>query len=86
MKEFTYQVSSEQGIHARPAGIIVKLAKDFPSTEITISKGDKTAKASQLIALMGMMIQKGDNITIHVRGDHEEEASAALEKFCLEHL
>ena len=38
MKEFTYLVTDELGIHARPAGLLVKLAKTFPGTTVTVTK------------------------------------------------
>ena len=41
MKEFTYTITDEQGIHARPAGLLVKEAAGFASA-ITIEK-DGTA-------------------------------------------
>ena len=37
MKEFTYTITDEQGIHARPAGLLVKEAAGFASA-ITIEK------------------------------------------------
>ena len=37
MKEFKYVITDEVGIHARPAGLLVKKAKEFTST-IIISK------------------------------------------------
>ena len=40
MKEFTYVVTDENGIHARPAGMLVKEACEFKST-IKIKKGAK---------------------------------------------
>ena len=43
MKSFEYTVKDELGIHARPAGLLVKEAKKFQS-ECTITKGDKTKK------------------------------------------
>ena len=43
MKEFKYVITDEVGIHARPAGLLVKKAKEFTST-ITISKDDKSAR------------------------------------------
>ena len=32
MKEFTYVITDKEGIHARPAGELVKLAKEYTST------------------------------------------------------
>ena len=78
MKEFKYVITDEVGIHARPAGLLVKEAKQFTST-IMISKGDKSAKATALMKLMGMGVKKGDEIT--VEGDDEDAAAAAIEAF-----
>ena len=85
MKEFKYVITDEVGIHARPAGLLVKKAKEFTST-ITISKDDKSAKATALMKLMGMGIKKGDEITVQVEGDDEEAAAAAIEAFLKENL
>ena len=80
MKEFKYVITDEVGIHARPAGLLVKEAKQFTST-IMISKGDKSAKATALMKLMGMGVKKGDEITVTVDGDDEDAAAAAIEAF-----
>lgn len=86
MKEFTYTIEDELGIHARPAGLLSKLAKSFPDTVVTVTKGDKTVKASQLMKLMNMGIKKGDEITVSAEGDAEVEAAGALRKFFEENL
>ena len=40
MKEFTYVITDEQGIHARPAGLFVKEAAACECS-VKISKGGK---------------------------------------------
>lgn len=85
MKEFTYTIQEPVGIHARPAGLLVKEAKGYGST-VTIIKGDKSVNAVKLMALMGMGVKCGDTVTVQVEGDDEETAAAALEKFFKEHL
>ena len=80
MKEFKYVITDEVGIHARPAGLLVKEAKQFTST-IMSSKGDKSAKATARMKLMGMGVKKGDEITVTVEGDDEDAAAAAIEAF-----
>lgn len=40
MKSFEYTIKDELGIHARPAGMLVKEAKNFAS-ECTITKMEK---------------------------------------------
>ena len=80
MKIFEYTIKDELGIHARPAGLLAKLAKSFAS-EITIAKGPQAAGATKLIALMGLGIKQGDTVTITVRGDDEDAAAAAMQEF-----
>ena len=52
MKEFKYVVTDNEGIHARPAGELVKLVKGFEST-ISIEKEGKKVDCRKLLALMG---------------------------------
>jgi len=86
MKEFTYSITDELGIHARPAGLLSKLAKGYGDTIVTITKGDKTVKASQLMKLMGMGVKQGDTVKVAAEGPDEEAAIAALEQFFKENL
>lgn len=85
MKTFNYVITDEQGIHARPAGILVKEAKKYAS-KITISAGSKKADATKLMAIMSMGIKKGTEVTISVEGDDEETVAAEIEKFFKENL
>lgn len=78
MKAFEYTITDPMGIHARPAGMLAKTAKAFPATEITISKGDSSAKATQMIRLMSLGIQAGDQITVSVQGGDEDAALNAV--------
>ncbi|WP_297294576.1 HPr family phosphocarrier protein [uncultured Oscillibacter sp.] len=86
MKEFTYTIEDELGIHARPAGLLSKLAKSFPDTLVTVTKGDKTVKASQLMKLMNMGFKRGDEVTVAAEGAEEDMAIAALRTFFEENL
>lgn len=85
MKKFDYVVKDEVGIHARPAGLIVKLAKEYKS-EIQIAKGEKSAGATKLMMLMGLGVKCGDTITVTVNGEDEEAAAKAMEDFLTENL
>lgn len=80
MKEFTYKICDELGIHARPAGVLVKKAGEF-SSEITMYKDEKSADAKRIFAVMGLSVKKGDTVRVTVNGDDEEEAAIALEGF-----
>ena len=80
MAKFTYVITDEVGLHARPAGLLVKEAKKFQS-ECTITKGDKTKKLTQLMMLMSLGVKQGDTVTVTAEGADEEAAAAALKAF-----
>lgn len=86
MKQFTYTVTDPLGIHARPAGLIAKIAKTYTDTIITITKGGSTVKATQLIKLMGLTVKQGNEITVTADGPQEDEAVTIMKKFFEENL
>ncbi len=80
MKEFTYKICDELGIHARPAGLLVKVAAGF-SSESTIYKDEKSADLKRLFAVMGLSVKKGDTVRVTISGDDEDEAVLEIESF-----
>lgn len=80
MKTFSYTIQDEVGIHARPAGLLAKKAKEFEST-ITIEKEGKTVNVTKLMALMGMGVKCGDTVNVTVEGPDEEVAATEIEAF-----
>ena len=85
MKEFSYTVQDHMGIHARPAGQIVKLAKGL-SSRIVISQDEKSADARRLIALMGLNVLQGETISVSVEGEREDEDFQTMQRFFEENL
>lgn len=80
MKEFTFTVTDPLGIHARPAGILVKEAKKF-SSKITVFKGAAKCDMTKLLALMGLAVKQNDTIRVVVEGEDEEACAAAVKAF-----
>lgn len=80
MQSFTYTITEPVGIHARPAGLLVKEIKNYQST-VTVTKGDKSVNALKLMALMGMGIKCGDTVTVTVEGSDEGTTAPALKQF-----
>lgn len=80
MKSITYTITDELGIHARPAGLLVKLAGGFQS-KITVTKDGKEADAKRIMALMGLSATKGSVVTVKVEGPDEDAAAKAVEDF-----
>lgn len=85
MQEFTYEIKDPIGIHARPAGLLVKQSSRFQS-EITVIKEGKEADAKKLFALMSLAVKCDDKITVKISGDDETTAKEELEKFFRENL
>ncbi len=85
MKEFEYTITDEVGIHARPAGLLVKAAGQF-SADIKVECNGKSADAKRLMALMALGVKKGNTVRVSVEGEQEEEAAASMEKFFQENL
>ena len=73
MKKFEYVIKDEVGIHARPAGLLVKEAKKYQS-KVSITKDGKSAEATKLMALMGLGVKCGENVEVSVEGADEDTA------------
>lgn len=80
MREIQYIITDEQGIHARPAGRIGKIARGFTS-KIMISNGVKEVDLKQIIGVMGLGVKKGESIRITFEGVDEAAAAEAVEAF-----
>ena len=85
MKSFTYVITDEIGIHARPAGLLVKEAKKYAS-RVVIRANGKSAEATRLMAIMGMGVKCGQTVEVDVAGDDEDEAFEGMKAFFEEHL
>ena len=83
MEKINFIFTDEAGLHARPAGSLVKTALEFESS-IIIKKDEKCASAKGLFAIMGLSIKKGDNVKIEIEGEDEKQAKEAVEGFLKE--
>lgn len=87
MKSFEYTVKDEMGIHARPAGILVKqLTSVKSSVKIEVKAKDKSADAKRLMAVMKMAVKQGDTVTVTVEGEDEDTAAPQIEQFFKENF
>ncbi len=85
MKVVEYTITDELGIHARPAGMLVKEAAQFKSN-IKIAGPKKEVDAKRIMGVMSMGVKQGDAIKLTIEGEDEEAAAAALETFLKENL
>ena len=85
MKQFSYVIKDKEGIHARPAGLVVAEAKKFAGA-VTIETKGKTADLKRIIAVMALCVKSGEEVIVRVDGEGEEAAAAAIEKVFQDNL
>lgn len=85
MKKFEYVIKDEVGIHARPAGMLVKEAKKHKS-KIVLGKDGRTAEATKLMAVMGLGVKCGQTVEVEIAGPDEEDAYESVKAFLEENL
>ncbi len=67
------------GLHARPAAILAAQAKKFTS-DIQLVRGDDTANAKSLVAIMGLSTKHQDQIRVKAWGSDAVKAVAEVAK------
>ncbi|MEP6493103.1 MAG: HPr family phosphocarrier protein [bacterium] len=77
MPERTVQIVNKNGLHARPAAEIVKLAAKFQS-EITIVKDDLDVNGKSIMGVMMLAAEHGSMITFRAEGSDADQAIEAL--------
>lgn len=80
MKEIKYVITDPLGLHARPAGMLVKAVAPYAS-KITVTAPTGTADAKRLMAIMRLAAKAGMELTITIDGADEEKAAAELQAF-----
>lgn len=85
MKEFRYVIQDKEGIHARPAGLLVQEAQKH-SSEILIGKNGKTGNAKKLFSVMSLAAKKGEEVTVTVEGPDEEKTAKIMQVFFQQNL
>ena len=85
MKEFEFVVTDPKGIHARPAGLLVKEAKKFESN-ISVFKGARKGDLKKIFTVMALGVKQGETIKVQVEGADEEQAASTVEAFLKENF
>ena len=85
MKSFKYIIQDKEGIHARPAGVVVGEAKKYASL-IQIENKGKKVDLKRIFGVMSLCVKSGEEVIITVDGADEEQAALALEKVFKENL
>ena len=84
---FSHIVNATNGLHARPAGMLVNQTRQCASAvTITHPSSGKSADAKRLVSVMGLGVKEGDEITLSLIGDHAKREGEALKQYLKEHL
>lgn len=85
MRSFMYTIRTPVGMHARHAGLLVREAQKYQA-DITVTKGENSANAKGILALMKLGIKQGDVIGITINGEDEDAAAVELHSFIWTHF
>lgn len=72
MKTVEYTIKDALGIHARPAGLLVKEAGKFAS-KIMIASPKKEVDAKRIMGVMGLGVKCGDTVKLTIEGADEAD-------------
>jgi galactitol PTS system EIIA component len=75
--EITVIVRHPVGLHARPAALLVKLAKQFSSNITVFCKG-KEANAKSILKVLALGADQGAEVTFRAEGEDAEQALKGL--------
>ena len=80
MIEFEYKITDEIGLHARPAGMLVKEAKKY-SCSVTLCANGKESDATRLMSVMAMCVKCGTLVKVRIEGKDEQICAEELKSF-----
>ena len=71
--ERSVQVANKNGVHARPAAEIVKLASKYAS-DITLSRDDLEVNGKSIMGVMMLAAEYGSTLRLRAQGPDAEKA------------
>ena len=77
MEKRDFTITSETGIHARPATILVQAASKYNS-DVTLSYEGKSVNLKSIMGVMSLGVGQNASVTITAKGDDEKEALDAV--------
>ena len=80
-----YVITAAEGIHARPATTLIRLAKKYKSV-VDMKKGENSVRLNSMLNILTIGAKGGDTITIIIEGEDEVHAAEAIDNFFTEEL
>ena len=78
MKEIRYVITDALGLHARPAGLLVKEACRFPCAVTIGVAGGAPVDAKRILGVMKLAAKQGMELTLTLADFHRGSACAPL--------
>jgi phosphocarrier protein len=85
MKEIKYVLKDPLGLHARPAGQLVKVAAKY-KCDAQLGTTAKMVNAKRIIGVMALSLKQGHELIMRFEGEDEEEAATACEAFLTDNV
>jgi phosphotransferase system HPr (HPr) family protein len=75
----TVTITSKNGLHARPASLIVNACQGFDS-EITLSSNGQSANGKSIMNLLSLGLQEGAVVEVSAVGPDAEQAEKEIKE------
>lgn len=73
------RIRNAQGLHARPAALFVKVAKQFRSS-VRLKKGRNEVDGKSIMGVLTLAAERGSVVALMVKGPDARQAFHALEQ------
>ncbi len=73
-----FVIIDSQGLHARPASVVVQEATKF-SSEIKLNFNGKSANLKSIMSVMALVVKANEEVEIVAEGSDENDAINAIE-------
>ena len=80
MIEKPVKINLSTGLEARPVAQLVQVASQY-KREIHVKVGEKKVNAKSIMGMMTLGLDAGEEVTLLVNGEDEEDAIHSIEKY-----
>ncbi len=78
MTEQTVTIRNRAGIHCRPSSVILMAAQEYPECRFSVSSHKGESDLDSILSLLGMGLERGDQVVVRAEGKGEAEACARM--------
>ncbi len=75
-----YIIMAAEGMHARPATVLIRLVRKFKSV-VSLKKDNNLIRLNSMLNILSMSAKGGETITVIIDGEDESDAAVALDTF-----